>query len=81
VDSTGAGDAFDAGFLYARLSGLGMTSAALLANAVGAVVATREGAIPAAPGEVAELLWAHQKRPRWRDCRVEFAEALAFLSG
>jgi ribokinase len=81
VDSTGAGDAFDAGFLYARLSGLAMTSAALLANAVGAVVTTREGGLPPAPGEVAELLWAHQKRPRWRDCRVEFAEALAFLSG
>jgi ribokinase len=81
VDSTGAGDAFDAGFLYARLNGLGLTSAALLASAAGAVVATRQGATPLTPGEVAELLWAHQRRPRWRDYRVEFAEALAFLSG
>jgi ribokinase len=45
VDTTGAGDAFDAGFIVAaRLRGLGIDDALAYANAVAAVKVTRPGA-------------------------------------
>lgn len=44
VDTTGAGDAFDAGFIAARLRGLGIDDALTYANAVAAIKVTRSGA-------------------------------------
>jgi ribokinase len=44
VDSTGAGDAFTAAFLQARLRGWSTLEAALVANAAGAAAASRVGA-------------------------------------
>lgn len=44
VDSTGAGDAFDAAFLTMFLKGSSLPEAAQFANAVGAITATRFGA-------------------------------------
>ena len=45
VDTTGAGDAFDAGFIVAaRLRGLGIDDALAYANAVAAIKVTRPGA-------------------------------------
>src|SRR5207245_3771272 len=44
VDSTGAGDAFTAVFLQARLRGWSTLEAALAANAAGAAAACRVGA-------------------------------------
>jgi sugar/nucleoside kinase (ribokinase family) len=43
-DTAGAGDAFDAAFLLARIRGLTLQEAGNLANAVGAVAVTRIGA-------------------------------------
>jgi ribokinase len=57
-DTTGAGDNFDAGLLAGCLSGLGVSGAALLGNALGAMAAARVGAGTAGPGahEVLHLL-------------------------
>jgi sugar/nucleoside kinase (ribokinase family) len=44
VDTTGAGDAFNASFLFGRLRGWSLRSSAVLANAVGAIKVTRMGA-------------------------------------
>lgn len=58
VDTTGAGDAFAAGYLCAKLRGWGMADCVLLANAMGAAAASRLGAGEAMPGlaEVNEVL-------------------------
>jgi sugar/nucleoside kinase (ribokinase family) len=58
VDTTGAGDAFAAGYLCARLRGWAMADCALLANAMGAAACARLGAGEAMPGlaDVRELL-------------------------
>ncbi len=44
VDTTGAGDAFAAGHIIGRLSGLPGSECCRLANAFGAVAVTRQGA-------------------------------------
>jgi ribokinase len=44
VDSLGAGDAFDAGFIYSIIKGKTLYEAARFANAMGAVKVTRRGA-------------------------------------
>jgi ribokinase len=58
VDSTGAGDAFNAGYIAGRLLELGMRQSVLLANACGAAAVTVLGAGSALPGRdlVARLL-------------------------
>ena len=50
VDTTGAGDAFDAGFVAGQVRGLDLRSSALLANACGAAAVTVLGAGNALPG-------------------------------
>lgn len=50
VDSTGAGDAFAAGFLYSRLAGWPLDRSAALANAAGALATTRVGAVEGVHG-------------------------------
>jgi sugar/nucleoside kinase (ribokinase family) len=49
VDTTGAGDAFNAGFLVARLRGWTIEAALQLANRVGALSTRRAGGIAALP--------------------------------
>ncbi|MFZ5924165.1 MAG: carbohydrate kinase family protein [Bacillota bacterium] len=49
VDSTGAGDAFDAGFLYAFLRGWGLEEMGRFANAVGALSTAQTGARASLP--------------------------------
>jgi 2-dehydro-3-deoxygluconokinase len=45
VDTTGAGDAFDAGYLHARIAGLDPVAAAREGNDLAAVVLGHRGAI------------------------------------
>ncbi|HEX5617191.1 MAG TPA: carbohydrate kinase family protein [Solirubrobacteraceae bacterium] len=49
VDSTGAGDSFDAGFLAARLSGAGLADAVALGCACGALSTRRSGGTAGQP--------------------------------
>ena len=81
-DTTGAGDAFDAGLIFGRLRGLGWRESALLANALGAMAAAVEGAGSSLPGreEVRAFLEERQGRPSWRAWRRELRILLALLS-
>ena len=49
VDTTGAGDAFAAGFTYSTLNGKPPAEAARFANAVAALSVTKKGAMSALP--------------------------------
>jgi ribokinase len=76
VDSTGAGDAFTAAFLQAKLRGWHIVEAALAANAAGAAAASVVGAgerLPALRQIVRVLRSARLKKPwdaiRWRVLR------------
>ena len=64
VDPTGAGDTFCAGFTAAMLDNLDLRSAALFANAVGALAVTRRGPMEGAPTrrEVADLMHAGSRQ-------------------
>jgi len=71
VDSTGAGDAFVAAFLQARLRGWPAIEAAVAANAAGALATTVVGAGQNLPGEleVAALLSAQRLKGKWDEPR------------
>ncbi len=64
VDATGAGDTFDAAFLWALQHGASLDTAALWANAAGALSVTVTGSIAGAPrrSRVAAFLRAHGKQ-------------------
>jgi len=49
VDTTGAGDGWNAGFIVGTLKGFGLRECVRIANAVGALVVTKRGAITALP--------------------------------
>jgi sugar/nucleoside kinase (ribokinase family) len=71
VDSTGAGDAFVAAFLQARLRGWPTIEGAIAANAAGALATTVVGAGQNLPGqrEVAALLSAQRLPAKWDEAR------------
>jgi ribokinase len=71
VDSTGAGDAFVAAFLQARLRGWPTIEGAIVANAAGALATTVVGAGQNLPGqpEVAALLRAQRLPAKWDKAR------------
>lgn len=50
VETTGAGDSFDAGFLYACLNGAGIEDCMRMGNAVGALSVQRPGGVENCPG-------------------------------
>lgn len=67
-DSTGAGDAYVAGFLFAHRRGAPLEIAARIGNALGALTATRAGAADALPslGEVRAFLEERAARAELR---------------
>jgi ribokinase len=73
IDSTGAGDAFVAGFLQARLRGWSAAEAALAATAGGAAAVSFMGAGEKLPGtrEVVALLRSHKLRRKWDAVRQQ----------
>ena len=79
VDSTGAGDAFTAAFLQARLRGWPAPESALLANAVGAVAAGVVGAGDAAPTakQVATLVRNSRLKREWETMRLRVLRRLS----
>lgn len=55
ADTVGAGDAFTAGLIWSRLNHWSLGRGLHLANQIGALVASRPGAMPVLEGELAEL--------------------------
>ena len=78
VDSTGAGDAFTAAFLLARLRKWHRAEAALAANAAGAAAATVVGAgerLPT-PEQVVRVLRAQRLNKSWDAVRLRVLRRL-----
>jgi len=73
-DTTGAGDAFDAGVICGRLGGLSWRAAALLGNALGALVVAGESARSEAIAGKNVVAFLRQQRgqPRWSAWQLEF---------
>jgi len=83
LDTTGAGDSFDAGFLLGRLWGLGWRESALLGNALGGLACTVIGAGERLPGpqEAQRLLKEALSDPRWEGWRRELERLLERIKG
>ena len=78
VDSTGAGDAFTAAFLQARMRGWSTVEAALVANAAGAAAASRVGAgtmLSDVTGTL-KLLRAQRLKGTWDEIRLQILSRL-----
>lgn len=60
-DTVGAGDAFSAGFLYAYLSGYGVSKALSIASILGTYVASKPGAVPEYSGKLIKELEFNNK--------------------
>jgi ribokinase len=71
-DTTGAGDGFDAGFVTGLLRGLDLAGAALLGNALGALISTALGANPShlTVDTVVGLLRTVHDDPAFQSCRA-----------
>jgi len=78
IDSTGAGDAFTAAFLQAKIRGWPANESALLANAAGAVAAGIIGAGDAAPSpkQVLKLLQRTRFDKVWETVRLSLVRRL-----
>jgi ribokinase len=82
VDSTGAGDAFTAAFLQARLRGWSAAEAAVAGNAAGAAAAAVVGAGESLPTlrQIAHLLRSQRLNGSWDARRLQVLRRLLDLS-
>lgn len=80
-DTTGAGDSFDAGFIAGRLGGQSWRASGLLANALGGLAASVDGAGESLPGpaEVIRLLDQQGSNGRWQGWQKEIRAVRAWL--
>lgn len=79
VDTTGAGDSFNAGLATALAFGASLEEAVRFAVITGGLAVTREGVVPALPsrGQVAEFHRRDQRAlPAWLDARLEANRAI-----
>jgi ribokinase len=81
VDTTGAGDCFNAGFIVGRLAGLGWEASALLGNAVGATSTQWHGAGAGCvtPPHLRDLIQKHVGAADWLELGEGLEEVLAYL--
>jgi ribokinase len=79
IDTTGAGDAFAAGYLAGCVRGLGLRARGVWANAVGALVASWEGGAPPEPSAIRTLLRDGLGQARWQSWRSEIEAVLGAL--
>jgi ribokinase len=81
VDTTGAGDNFDAGFIAGRLAGLSWQASAILGNAVGALAACYQGAGVGSVtrGAVHDLVKKHVEPAAWSSWGDALDEVLTYL--
>jgi ribokinase len=82
VDSTGAGDSFDAGLILGRLGGLSPGESGLLANALGGIATTVVGGGISLPGPKAALSFLRKQRNEaaWQDWSEEPEGVCEFLA-
>jgi ribokinase len=78
MDSTGAGDAFTAAFLQARLRGWSTQEAALIANAAGAAAASvvGAGAMLSNIAQIARLLRSQRLKKPWGEVQLQIQSRL-----
>lgn len=83
VDTTGAGDAFNAGVIFGYLKGCGLGASAVLGNAMGGLATTVWGVGRSLPGRdaVVALLRRNAARAEWAPCALAITEALHALVG
>ncbi len=81
LDTTGAGDCFNAGFILGRLVGLDWEAAATLGNATGALATQWQGSGAGyiTPQAVRQLIEKHTSAPEWRGRYGVLDEVLAYL--
>jgi ribokinase len=81
VDTTGAGDCFDAGFILGRLAGLDWDAAAILGNALGALSTQRHGGAAAhiSSQVLCELIEPHVDAPDWLNLGHVLEVVLSYL--
>jgi ribokinase len=81
LDTTGAGDCFNAGFILGRLVGLDWKAAAVLGNAAGALATQQQGAGTSyiIPRAMRDLIEKHIGAPEWLEWQEILEEVLAYL--
>jgi ribokinase len=79
ADTTGAGDAFAAGWIAGHVRGLSPRACGLWANAMGAIAASSAGHRTLDQQAVASFLRERRHRSRWAGWEMEFAAILDVL--